>query len=177
MIRKLIAIMLLTCTIQVTLAQDKKPTKEETIRFINKTASLVAGETIDRKKTTLFKSCSFSEDRYEEQHEKKEDDCEGIENYVNTFNLLQVDDISAYPSKNNEKVGYVNLYFKTENVNIAGSGGMRCKDGTRISPAKSIYVAVLTIYCPIDKLGSMQKAFQRLVEIIKEENKDPFANN
>jgi hypothetical protein len=150
-------------------AQDTKPTKEETQRFLNSMLSKTIGEIryeIQPIKTQIF-SENFS--KYEITYSLEDDN-----SYFNTdvITLIKWDNFLVFNTYSeevydNQNLAQIMVVFSTniKNVNTCEI----CKEKTTYS--KQFGFLVLK-----DKIESAKKAIIRLAEIAKEENKDPFGN-
>ena len=150
-----------------TKAQDAKPTKEETQKFIGTLLSKVIGEKSSTE-NMITTSQSFSSDFSAYHFADKFDN-------PNTFfassdvRNIHWDD---YLKCEGDKVDYapnimsVTLFFssKVEREN-------KIDNDKKVDNGYIFWVVI-----PVEKFASVEKALLRLSEIAKEENKDPFKN-
>lgn len=171
--KKLITICLLLATAFTVKAQDLKPTKEQTISYLTKTFSLTEGETTSRKTTKCstnfeYTTCYFSIDKIIENYDF-EKVCNDIETKKNGKR--------KYTSSNLkwETVTSINLGSQLSNLTIV-SIAFSAKYKLTVDEEESGQDNVLNLLVVNNKAESFKKALERLVEIAKEENKDPFQN-
>lgn len=149
-------------------AQDKKPTKEETIAFIKRTTEATVGKEIGWG--AILEESSFSVDGYTTKQT-----ISGTHGFtVETYRLLKWETMdsnrwSETAPQEGIEVIEIGVYFSSKVKHVRDFNLSDNND-------KDEYTNELMVYIPKDKLESMKKAFLRLSEIAKEENKDPFEN-
>ena len=169
--KKLITICFLLATTFIVIAQTTKPTKEQTINYLTRTFSLTEGERTSNKTTKYttsfeYTACLFSIDKI-------------IENY--NFETVWNDPektkngMRKYSSSNLkwETVTSINLGSQLSNLTIV-TIIFSAKYKFTVDGEESGQENVLNILVVNNKAESFKKALDRLVEIAKEENKDPF---
>lgn len=169
--KKLITICFLLATTFIVIAQTTKPTKEQTINYLTRTFSLTEGERTSNKTTKYttnfeYTACLFSIDKI-------------IENY--NFETVWNDPektkngMRKYSSTNLkwETVTSINLGSQLSNLTIVAIT-FSAKYKFTVDEEESGQENVLNILVVNNKAESFKKALDRLVEIMKEENKDPF---
>jgi hypothetical protein len=153
--KKLLTIYLLIATICTVNAQTK-PTKEETIAFMNRTL----------KSTIGFNGIVE------------------IDFNQNTYTLKDYTSVGAkgfYSSHTSSGIPWETLqadsfHIHGNRLRIIFSRNYRHKYQVHNSPEIEEFISSLDIKLPFDKVESFKKACIRLSEIAKEENKDPFKN-
>jgi hypothetical protein len=141
-------------------AQKVKPTREETIRFIDNTLKLMIGSHEDNKKLNLVKDCIFSIDKLE------------IETfYDDSLRITHI--FSEIPWDQLKEIKLVGENVLSLNFNTSKMKLTTFVDGNPTTYYKD-YIAIYLTRNIIEKKGSLIKAFNRLAELAKEENKDPF---
>lgn len=183
--KKLLTICLIMATVFTVNGQDKKPTKQETIAYLDKVVKMSTGyktysvggplnEEDRRVKEHLITDYSFSESKVAKLNKTK--------NYINNstdisqtvFSNLNWENVSAIKinSLEEDKLTNDSLYRDEEleefRIKFSNKIMMDWGDG-ELTPLFYLNVYVLKI-----KSESFKKALERLVEIAKEENKDPF---
>ncbi len=180
--RKIITVLCLTVCIHTMYAQNK-PTKEETIAFINRTAEEAIGTIYNSTRT---KEISFDLMSYRRISimEINKDNGTIVETnkYVETqtFPSLEFLNMEKEFELMNCEVGRDDICeiwipFKKDVKREETNNGLASYN--RNESKKEVgYSSVLAILIPKGKAESVKKAFLRLTEIVKEENKDPFAD-
>jgi len=172
-LKKLLIICLLTITTFTVKAQTAKTTKEQTINYLTRIFSLTEGEkTLNKttKYTTNFEytACLFSIDKIIEKY-----------NFETVWNDPEKtkNGMRKYTSSNLkwETVTSVNLGSQLNNLTIV-SITFSAKYKLTVDEEESGQENVLNLLVVNNKAGSFKKALDQLVEIMKEENKDPFQN-
>ena len=170
--KKLITICLLIATTIIANAQTK-PTKEETIAYINRLFESTVGKTAFNQ--TIIRS-SFNYETYIYEYLPIK---EGV-NYTNTVAVTSLikwenySKVNFFQMKNSvgewvnmedllSDLGYMGVYFST-NVLLTQNDDVKQ------------YRDMVCFYYPLSKKENLKKAFERLAEIAKEENKDLFGN-
>lgn len=169
--KKIITICFLLATTFTVIAQTAKPTKEQTINYLTRTFSLTEGERTSNKTTKYttnfeYTACLFSIDKI-------------IENY--NFETVWNDPektkngMRKYSSSNLkwETVTSINLGSQLSNLTIVAIT-FSAKYKLTVDEEESGQENVLSLLVVNNKAESFKKALDRLVEIAKEENKDPF---
>ncbi|EAZ95019.1 hypothetical protein FBBAL38_11759 [Flavobacteria bacterium BAL38] len=159
--KKLLTICLIMATIFTVNAQDKKPTKEETVAFINRTTALTVGKIFYGSTTTEAK---FNYDSYF---------------YSQTFNAF-LSTTKKYSGILWETMVPDQIQILNERdidiieIGIPFTKIIKFESTSTGSDSKTEYNNWLRIIIPKEKFESIKKACLRLSEIAKEENKDPF---
>lgn len=161
-------------------AQDNKPTKEETIAFINRTLNECKGfdtefhwgqiESVDFRGNTMeFKTFQMFggtgplKDKIVLTYTTRYD---GI-----SWEKLMIDKIE-FKTESGVSYYYRILFGQNMKVTEISKDVLNNEDpATKTSSQSNLY-----IFVPQSKAESIKKAFLRLHEIAKEENKDPFAH-
>ncbi len=160
--KKLLFLFLFAIAINFASAQDAKPTKEETQKFITNMISQVIGSPQKAGKSILIKSQSFNE-KFTEFTIKK-----GIgddNNYIYEYNNISWGQLTDFQIQEEGFVSILVLLFKSNlQQKIKESDGK----------VQTSFTISLLLYVPTEKLESCKKAFLRLKGIAEEENKDPF---
>ena len=183
--KKLLTICLIMATVFTVNAQDKKPTKEETIAYLDKVVKMSVGyktyavggpvnEEERRVEEHLITNYSFSELKVDRLNKTKryKNNSSGISQTV--FSNLNWENVTAIKinSLEEDKLTNDSLYQDEEleefRIEFSNKIMMDLGDG-ELRPRIYLNVYVLKI-----KTESFKKALERLVEIAKEENKDPF---
>lgn len=151
--KKLLIICFLLATAFTSQAQDKKPIKEETVKFIDQALKLRIG-------TASFKRYTIQEINFKPE-------------LITLVDLL--DDKTR--RRFNE---YSNIKWETLiniSIDLTEYTKMTLKFEANYKFKYEDYIdysKILTLPIPENKIESLKKAFLRLSEIAKEENKDPF---
>lgn len=166
--KKLLTICLLIATAFTVNAQDTKPTKEETVDFINRTTAQSIG---NQYRFGTLTETKFTYDSYSFTQTAQITDTD-IHIQMETYSGI------LWESLNPEWIKKINVREgdATAGVSIAFSKKIKYEDAYTGIETKIEYKNVLEIIIPIEKFESVKKACLRLSEIAKEENKDPFAN-
>ncbi|TVZ59289.1 hypothetical protein NA63_1817 [Flavobacteriaceae bacterium MAR_2010_105] len=169
--KKLLTICLIMVTTFVINAQDKKPTKEETIAFINRTIESSIGSEYNYTYTTKI---SFDYKNYVRESVMKVGD-KIVGNHREEFSLLKWENLFV------DNFQLENCHIGENDICeiwISFSNQISCREtetGLYSDPSdKTTYTQTLTMLIPKEKFESIKKACLRLSEIAKEENKDPF---
>lgn len=160
--KKLLIICVLLAIAFTTQAQDGKPTKEETVNFINRALESLKGSIyIGNKNISEF---NFNETEIQLKFEGKIGNRIGITSYK--YSLINWDKL--YEIKYTSAQGRLEilLFF---NANLKQEYSFNLLNDQKVE-----YLSHIQIPIPENKKESMEKAFLRLSEIAKEENKDPF---
>jgi hypothetical protein len=141
-------------------AQDKKPTKEETIAFLKKT---IKGS---NSSGTIISIVEFGDDEFTQTESANIIKLSRHYRPVKWENIKSVETGLNYPD---DCIG----------IEVKFSSKLTCKttgtiDGDPVDADEDLYAIHTSI--PKSKFESVKKAFLHLAEIAKEENKDPFAN-
>ena len=157
--KKLLTICFLIA-ISFTVNAQQKPTKEETIAFMNRTLKSTISYMGDDGKIL---ETEFNENQY----------------YLKTY--LDLGGTGYYSKYTNSQFPWDALEADQFKVNgnelrISFSRNYRSKYKISDQPEKEQFISSLDITLPSDKIESFKKACIRLSEIAKEENKDPFQN-
>ena len=152
----LLAIGLLVC-LESLKAQTKKPTKDETVQYLNKLCQ--AGLGISKGKEFIINSVDFTYNSLE----------------VKTTPNISISKWSNIPWEELESMEILSssiwfVKFKT----LMPFNSSQPESGQSLAYSSSQPENSFHIYAPADKMESAKKAVMRLVEIAKEENKDPF---
>lgn len=151
--------------LQSVIAQTK-PTKEETITFINRTLSEVTGKSCFYGRINKAELSSTGEIFTDIQDDQKKDlpllaaELIGIK-----WDKMDTEKPKIFVTE--ENIAEFTLRFTTK---IKQKGAMR--NGEKIDN----YTEDLSMCVPKEKFESIWKAFLRLSEIVKAENKDPFSD-
>lgn len=187
--KKLITIYLLLATAFTVSGQTKKPTKDETIAYLDKIVKMSIGYKTyavggdgngeeHRVDEYLITSYSFNESKVEMTSNIKEykTNISGI--HVLGFSNLNWANVTAIKINSLTEVEFKlrnDSLFRDEELEefaIRFSSKIMMKSGDKIYPRIDLILSVLKT-----KTESFKKAIERLVEITKEEeNKDPFKN-
>lgn len=172
--KKLITICFIMAIVFTVNAQDGKPTKEETVAFINRTLNECKGFKLPFQMGTI-QNVDFSENKLiyttilTLSSGKK--DCDHTEIYENiNWDKLKIDEMEF-----NVSTDYSSNYhikFATNINKIIVDENCNYRDNSN----KTNIQSNMYVFIPTNKKESIRKAFLRLSEIAKEENKDPFQN-
>ena len=178
--KKLLTICLIMATIFTVNAQDKKPTKEETIAYLDKVLKMSVGynnyrgEAGNRSSQLLITDYIFSEKEIQINYKVLRILKESTHFESQKFSKIpweNVDKIFERDNKdfNGEELSTIEVVFSTKlryDAEVFNKEvGMDENDH---------YPNYIQFYVFNDKKESFKKALGRLVEIAKEENKDPF---
>lgn len=152
--KKLLSTCLLIAMAFTSHAQDGKPTKEETVKFINNALKLRIGTNYNSKQ--IITNYVFT---LESVYFEKTNDLGTIMD--NTFSNLAWETLTNIKEIPDDSFIFI-LTFDTPFKNTSKHTG-------HVDYYKDLYFHV-----PENKKDSLKKAFLRLSEIAKEENKDPF---
>ena len=161
--KKLITICLIMATVFTVNAQDRKPTKEETISFMKRVLESTVGYVAPSKGQLLevkFDGVSYF---YKSYYDLLKSNIYGTTSAIN-WELLNAESFKSF--ENNSLVQL--------KVNFTGNFSFRQKIGLR--EEKEFFYSEVIFYLPLANVESFKKACIRLSEIAKEENKDPFQN-
>lgn len=164
--KKLITICFLLSTAFTVKAQDGKPTKEETIAFINRTTALSIGNVylfgdITESKFTYDSYSLTGGGQAGDEILIQKDTYSGI-----SWETLNPEWISTINDRSNGMTGCSVGFTKKIKHEEAFTG----------LETKIEYKNFIQIVIPKEKFESIKKACLHLSEIAKEENKDPFQN-
>ncbi|EAZ95017.1 hypothetical protein FBBAL38_11749 [Flavobacteria bacterium BAL38] len=152
-------------------AQDKKPTKEETIAFINRTIELSIGSEYNYTYTT---KTYFDYNIYERESVMKVGELV-TGNFKEEYSLLKWENlrINSFHLQNcsfgENDICQVWIYFSNQ-ISFRETSTEKYGDPSD----KITFKQSLAMLIPKGKFESIKKACIRLSEIAKEENKDPF---
>ncbi len=165
--KKLLLSIFFIAAASLTQAQDIKPTKEVTQRFINLILGKAVGEFYIEGTPIKIQSFSEAFTSFKFSIEDKEAGYLSVDEYseIKWDELNSCVDFGG--NKENKNLERVLLVFDSKVLYINKDEGMN---------ARTKYVNQFTIEIPVDRTTSLIKAFERLSEIAKEENKDPFTN-
>ena len=155
--KKLITICLIMATVFTVNAQDKKPTKEETVAFIQRQFESLIGYKVRNSVITKYEF-----DLAKINFESRSDlyTTTRIYTQINWGNLVKIE---RYEND-------IQLFF-TSSIYYDYKAVM---ENGKIVNSNAKFENYIQILVPSEKFESMKKAFLRLSEIAKEENKDPF---
>jgi phosphoribosylpyrophosphate synthetase len=154
--KKLLTICLLLATTFMLKAQDGKPTKEQTIAFIKRTFESLKG--------TNERTWILTENDFDEKYIfVKTESTSTIATISYRYTQLNWDKLYKVDLHDSDILLFFEIPLKNEMKSNTGNNEIE-------------YVNYLQTRIPIDKYESLKKAFMRLAEIAKEENKDPFQN-
>jgi hypothetical protein len=169
--KKLITICLLIATTCSVNAQQK-PTKEQTLAYLTKTFKLTEGEILlhEPYKKQIPELFVFSEKEISKKYKEYEwntGEEDGIEKQ--TYTNMKWEDVISI------KISSFNKGWSSDNlipISVEFSSNIKI-----ISNDKHTYYDKFISFSVIkSKAESFKKALERLVEIAKEENKNPFEN-
>lgn len=154
--KKLITIGLLIAT-SFTVNAQEKPSREQTIKFIDTTLKKFVG---NNDAAEVLKNISF----------------DGVE-LIKTSTMYNEPSIDKYSNLHWEELSFA----IREDSKVSGFTKIQLSFETNFKQYMSLlnkerFFDWFTLYVPTDKIQSIEKAFLRLKEIAKEENKDPFEN-
>lgn len=159
----------------ITDAQNQKPTKAQTVDFINRTLELSIGSKYNYTYTTRT---SFDYETYiRESVMKAGSQKVVVGNYKEEYSLLKWENllINNFQLKNcdfgDNGICEIWISFSSQ-ISFRETKSGKSIDNTD----KTNYVQTLAMLIPSEKFESIKKACIRLSEIAKEENKDPFQN-
>ncbi|MGV8946375.1 MAG: hypothetical protein ACOH1N_08105 [Lutibacter sp.] len=155
--KKILTICLLLTIAFTSQAQDGKPTKEETVKFIQKTLESLKGSIYIMN--LVITEYDFEQNSLFFKAEKGRIIMSNRYSQINWDKLVKIDFTNAQSTLEIQLI--FSTTFKQESLVT------HVKDETT-------YEKYIQIPIPESKKGSMEKAFLRLSEIAKEENKDPF---
>lgn len=171
--KKGILVVVFMCIVGVLNAQEKKPTKEETIAFINRTLNEFKGYELPWSEGIL-ESVKFTGSMYvlKTYHE---DEGKRTQQYTTTcedlpWDKLNIEKTEWHPDKN------VPYYYVIFNQSYKSTEVYDALFDRRYDKTTTQMLLSLILFVPANKAESIKKAFLRLAEIAKEENKDPFVN-
>lgn len=171
--KNLIALFLFVTCYHFVQAQESKPTKEETISFINRTINERNGQSMygigcQKLDQSTFTGESLVINTY----------CGQVDCISNIYESKQIrwDQLDTIFLKENERGIYYEVHFKTMMQYTATTKGCYGDTKGEITNVKKSTQFNLSVPVPDNKVASIKKAFFRLAEIEKEVNKDPFAN-
>ncbi len=156
--KKLITICLLVATTFSVNAQTK-PTKEETLAFLRRTCESTIGKTSDDKKfiKTTFSYNNITTEYLYMGYEDSSIDEFSLIKWENATEILMWE----HSTGDEQEISDVMIKFSSQVLLEQNGGTGEYRD--------SVY-----FYYPEIKRESVKKAIERLIEIAKEENKDPF---
>lgn len=162
--KKLILFCLLLVSTFSINAQGSKPTKEQTLDYLTKTLKLTLGEEYSfRGKIKRYSKVDFKYDTVSEKIEWHDgfDECENTEIKWETVTDYNFEEYGS------EKLILIIISFDSKYKLI-------CKSKDFSSVGYTSYENSLNLLILKSKAESFKKALERLVEIAKEENKNPF---
>jgi len=165
---KLLGTLLLFFAYSFGLHAQEKPTQEETINFISNTVQGAIGT--DFGSSISIKEYTFNYNSLN-LYCKKTSDWSGFKYKYENIRWQDFRDFDT-DTRVTDIATKVMLNFKTK---IASKLSFYNSNGDFITESES-YTDQLPFTIPTEKISSFKKAILRLVEIAKEENKDPFAN-
>ena len=143
----------------LTVNAQTKPTKEETLAFLRRTCESTIGKTSDDKK---FIKTTFSYNNITTEYLIMGNQ----DNSIDEFSLIKWENatqILIWEPGDEQEINDVMIKFSSQVLLEQDGGAGKYRD--------SVY-----FYYPEIKRESVKKAIERLIEIAKEENKDPFKN-
>lgn len=153
---------------------QNKPTKEETLDFMRRTAEAAIGSEYNSSRTTEI---TFTGDTYSRKSVMEIGNNKIGGTYDDTYSGIKWENLiaSGFALKNcgigengicEMWVSFTNKvkFFEGKDLKYAPSG------------EKTTFTQTVGILIPSEKFESMKKACLRLAELAKEENKDPFQN-
>jgi len=164
--KKLITICLLMATIFSVNAQDGKPTKEQTLTYLSKTFALSEGESFDGQTFDVY---NFSNNKIIENYNTKNNG-----SYVkcnDEYKDFKWETFELVTSPRNSLSELDNLCKIVIRFGSNFKAVLGCDDASDVIEMNDKY---LYLYILKTKAESFKKAIERLVEIAKEENKNPF---
>jgi hypothetical protein len=173
--KKLLTICLIMATAFTVNAQGGKPTKEETVAFINRTLNECKGFKLPYYMGTM-QNVDFSENKLIYTtiltvgvDGKK--DCDHKEIYENiNWSKLKMDQMEF--NQETDYFSYYHIRFSTNLNKTTNNENCSFRENSK----KTNIQSNMYVFIPTEKKESIKKAFLRLSEIAKEENKDPFQN-
>lgn len=182
--KKLITICLLLATAFMVKAQDSKPTKEQTIAYLDKILKMsigyktygVGGPEDKRMEEHQIIDYTFSEFKVENAvNLNKYKDNSSIKDEQTYSNIIWANNTAIKIGDSDDS-----LYIDNEIVYISLRFSNKLlvdRNYTRDNPGDEMrFQNWLSLVVLKTKAESFKKALERLVEIAKEENKDPFEN-
>lgn len=179
--KKLLTICLIMAAVFTVNAQVGEPNKEETIAYLNKTLKMSEGykryglSNNQRSDEYLIMDCNFKIEKinYKEKWYLKSKDSYNI--IEDTYSKLKWEDVTKIEIRNDERgfldedLGFVFITFlnKVQHDSYSEEIGIEMDDDQR-------FPKLITLYILKNKADNFKKGLERLVEIAKEENKDPF---
>jgi hypothetical protein len=156
--KKLLTICLIMVTVFTVNAQDKKPTKEETVIFIQRQFESLIGYKVRGSVIT----------KYEFDLSKIQFESRSNLNYTSSYIYTQINWGNLVKIERYEND--IQLFFTSSIYNDYKA----VMDNGKIVNSHAKFENYIQILVPSEKFESIKKAFLRLSEIAKEENKDPF---
>ena len=171
--KKLLLLFLFITITSFANAQDAKPSKEETQKFLNNMLSSVIGNPQDSDQPTIRKiqKQSFTNDFSDYLRQNGDNEFRERDEYIR-IPWQDFTDFIVITQKNDIQT-IVRLIFKTK---MEEKYFCCYVDEDNGIPALTFTTDQFLIFLPNDKVESCKKAILRLAEIAKEENKDPFKN-
>lgn len=163
--KKLLTICLLMAMVFTSQAQKGKPSKEETVKFIDQTLKKFIEQStyfIGHETKMFCRDISFKENELIMKWTFDYSD----DSLLETISILSWEKISM-DYFDNKKEGFTsfNVYLSS----VIKKQYFSADNGSLVD-----YKPFFCLYVPTDKVESIKKALFRLSEIAKEENKDPF---
>jgi hypothetical protein len=171
--KKLLTICFIMATVFTVNAQDKKPTKEETVAFINRTLNEIKGIKLPFASGVL-QNASFSLNTLTYSTSLELNPGEKFCDHKEIYEDISWDKLIVNEIEFTDKANFASFYFITLDSNISLTLVNENCNNPRQNSQKRSYQSSVQIFIPIEKKESIKKAFLRLSEIAKEENKDPF---
>jgi hypothetical protein len=175
--KKLLTICLIMATVFTANAQNGKPTNEETVIFIKRQLELRIGTKVQETESFIFRI-----NKNDFNHSSLNNEKQYIDPSVNKGNI-QIKNISQIKwesldlikmGENYHNDGLIIVEFKSPYSYYWKSYKIRDDGKEYMYTEGESFSSTLEIFIPIEKYESIKKAFLRLSEIAKEENKDPF---
>lgn len=171
--KKLLTICLIMATIFTVNAQENKPSKEETVAFINRTINECKGFELPFA-TGVFKNADFSEKKLIYKTSLELNPGEKYCDHKEIYEDINWEKLIVEEMEFTEKSNLASFYYITFKTNLSITIlNENCNQYGKNSEERSIQ-SNMYVFIPTEKKESIKKAFFRLQEIAKEENKDPF---
>ncbi len=156
--KKLLTICLVMATVFTVNAQDNKPSKEETVAFIQRQFESLIGSKVRNSVITKY-DFDLARIYFENRHNLQ---------FTSSYTYTQINWGNLFEVQRYEND--IILFFTTSIYKDYKA----VKDNGSIVNSEAKFENYIQILVPSEKFESMKKAFLRLSEIAKEENKDPF---
>lgn len=156
-------------------AQDKKPTKEETVAFINRTINECKGFELPFAMGVL-QNAVFLEKKLIYTTSLELNPGEKYCDHKETYEDINWEKLIVKEMEFTEKSNLASFYYVTFETNLSNTVlNENCNRYGKNSEETSLQLNMY-VFIPKNKKESIKQAFLRLSEIAKEENKDPFQN-